>query len=477
MHTASRLQPRFGLSLCLLPAIAFGLVFLLYSVFVLYAADDQPQALGSIAGMVTDANGQPLAEIAVGLLTYGTDPVVQITTTATGAFYFPALFPGVYGLRAVDRTGLYATQYYTATNNPAHASDLVVNGNALAGLTFRLQQAGGISGRVTAAGALPLAIANVNNQVYLYSDQAEAFTPLQTTKIISTTGRYAFTALLPAVYRVCASINLPAVGLVPACYGAVDLSNATGITVTNGVTQTNIDFDIDQGQFEGVITGTVSLRGAPAANLRVDLQGFEVGLPVNLYTMTNAAGAYAFRGLPIGTYSARVSDPADRYPSLWHDGRPAGPGAPSFSFKTPLALGPAAVLSNVNVSLIEYGAIQGKAYRLTPLLRAGEKITVNLIYANPETSLTLTYYPVVDAAGNYSITRLFPGRYNIAFPYCYPFSEGTICGWRHYGEDPTQRGQMPPPLTINSGQLLTGIDSLIGPDPKFYLPVVMAPTE
>ena len=480
MRTASRLQPRSGLSLLLLPAIALGLVFLLYSAFVLYAADDQPQApqaLGSIAGVVTDANGQPLAGIGVGLFTYASDPAVQITTTATGAFYFPALIPGVYGLRAVDPTGLYATQYYTATNNPARATDLVVNGNGLTGLAFRLQRAGGISGRITAAGALPPFFPNANNQVSLYNADGEIFTPLHTTKLISATGRYTFSALLPASYYVCASIYLPAAGYVPACYGAGALGTAAAVTVTSGVTQTNLDFDVDQGQFEGVISGTVTLRGAPAANLRVDLQSFEVAVPINLYTMTNAAGAYAFRGLPTGTYTARVSDPADRYPSFWHDGRPAGPGVPSFSFKTPLALGPAAVLSNVNVSLIEYGTIQGKAYRLTPPLRAGDMITVHLTLLHPESTIESIYHPKVDAAGNYSITRLFPGQYHVAFPACYFFAEWMICELRYYGKDPAQPGSVPPPVTLNAGQVLTGIDSLIGPNPKFYLPLLMVPTE
>lgn len=482
MYTASRLRQK--PSLLLLPTLAFALLFLLRSALITHAAPAQPQApqaLGTIAGQVTDANGQPLAGIGVGLLAYGTDPVVQISTTADGAFAFSALFPGVYGLRAVDPAGLYATQYYTATNDPMRATDLIVNGNALTGLTFRLQRAGAISGRVTAGGALPLTLPQVDNQAYLYSAQESAqekeFMPLQITKIISATGRYTFSALLPAVYHVCASVYLPVAGNVFACYGADDLGAATPITVTSGVTQMERDFDIDQGQFAGALSGRVSLRGSPVANIRVDLQGFELLYPLNLYTLTNAAGVYAFRGLPAGSYSARFSDPAERYPSLWHDQQPAGPGAPSLYFKEPLTLQNGVTLSNVNMSLIEYGAIQGRAYRLAPRLHAGDTITVSLIYVDPENTLDLTYHPVVDAAGTYSITRLFPGQYTIAFPYCYPFFEGTACRWRYYGEDPTQPGRTPPPLTIASGQVLTEIDSLIGPDPQVYLPMIVAPTE
>ena len=52
-----------------------------------------------------------------------------------------------------------------------------------------------------------------------------------------------------------------------------------------------------------------------------------------------------------------------------------------------------------------------------------------------------------------------------------------ICELRYYGKDPAQPGSVPPPVTLNAGQVLTGIDSLIGPNPKFYLPLLMVPTE
>lgn len=136
--------------------------------------------------------------------------MAQITTTATGIFYFPALVPGVYGLRViVDPTGLYATQYYTATNNPARVNDLVVNGNGLTGLVFRLYGPG-ISGRITAAGALPPVCPQCQQPGLPLQCRREIFTPLQTTKLISATGRYTFSVvLLPARSSRCHSFTRP----------------------------------------------------------------------------------------------------------------------------------------------------------------------------------------------------------------------------------------------------------------------------
>jgi hypothetical protein len=461
--------------LVILPSFAGLLCLLLLLLFTPAAAKDTPngpEALGSIAGVVTAPGDQPLAGIVVSLLnTFGASPRYQLTTTTTGRFHFPALLPGVYRLQAEDQTGLFATQYFTATNDFDHATDIVVNGGPVTNLKFLLQPAGRIIGKITLAGAVPQVSPNVTNYLSFYGQDSNKV--LGSTPIISETGVYTIAALLPAVYRICATIYLPVNSrYISACYGGSDFQRAASVTVTGGVTLTNIDFDIEQAQFEGAINGKVTLKGIPLGNIRVDLQGGDFG--INVYTMTNQGGYYSFRGLPSGLYGALFSDPANRYPRLWHDSRPAGPELPALSHQQPISLQSGQVLSNLDIAMLEYGSIQGKVYRYSSLLQAGEQITVLLNYLSTDSTFTVARYPRVDAQGRYTITRLFPGVYTIAFPHCQAYPNMTVCFNRYYGEDDNSTNSAGTPVKVDSGGLVTGIDSIIGRDPILYLPLIQA---
>ncbi|MEZ4615487.1 MAG: hypothetical protein R2867_08225 [Caldilineaceae bacterium] len=415
-----------------------------------------------------------MAGIVVSLLSsYGYGTNAQITTTATGAFRFTTLFPGIYHLRAADPSGLYATQCFTTTNNGSRATDLVVNGNQISGLTFTLQRSGQISGRVTIGGEVPPLLPNGAGYVAWYAPPAADFALIGSTPFLSTTGQYTIPALLPGVYRICASSYLPSASYIGSCYGGLDLQSAAPVTVSSGITVPAVNIDLEAGQFEGVISGKVTLHSAPVANIRVDLQGYSSFSNILLYTMTNTAGEYAFGGLPAGSYSAIYSDPADRYPSLWHDGFPAGPEAPYFYYRQPLALLAGEVLSNVNVSLVEYGGFQGKVLRQVPPIRAGEQITVVLDAQIAGQTIYIQRYPELDELGNYTVTRLFPGDYRIGFYSCFRYFEGWYCPIRYYGMETNGFGT---PVPIASGQILPGINSLIGPDPILYIPFVSAIT-
>lgn len=465
--------------LVILPGFAGLLCLLLLLVFTPVAAKDTsngPQALGSISGVVMAPAGQSLAGIVVSLLnTFGTSPRYQITTTTTGRFHFPALLPGVYRLQAEDRAGLFATHYFTATNDFDRATDIIVNGGPVTDLQFVLQPAGRITGKVTIAGAVPQVSPNVTNYLFFYGQDSNKV--LGSTPIISETGVYTIPALLPAVYRICATIYLPINSrFISACYGGSDLQHAARLTVTGDVTLTNIDFDVEQAQFEGAISGQVTLKGIPLANVRVDLQGGDLGL--NVYTMTNQGGYYIFRGLPSGLYGALFSDPANRYPRLWHDSRPAVPELPALSHQQPISLQSGQVLSNLDIAMLEYGSIQGKVYRYSSLLQAGEQITVLLNYLSTDSifsTFAVARYPKVDAQGRYTITRLFPGVYTVAFPHCQAYSNnGIVCFNRYYGEDDNSASGTGTPIKVDSGGVVTGIDSIIGRDPILYLPLIQS---
>ncbi len=216
---------------------------------------------GAIFGTVTDANGQPLANIGVDIENGG-----QGTCTDSSGHFTLSLAYGTYKIAAGRNfcgNGSYVEEYWQETPDHNLATPLTLSAanDLVSGIDFTLDLGGTISGTVADENGQPIAGGNIcatstENEVFVMCLGVEA------------DGTYRITGLPTGAYRM--HIDAPP-GYVSEYYdSAFFAGQATPVLVTAPGEITGIDFSLEVG---GTISGTVrDKNGTPITGVSVGVR-------------------------------------------------------------------------------------------------------------------------------------------------------------------------------------------------------------
>lgn len=423
-----------------------------------------------ITGTVTAQNGEALPGISVALLARGDDywypTYIYTYTDLSGAYELTRLISGTYTVFFEDPQGNYAFQYYGGSATAAQATPIELGDMAQQrDVNAVLAPAAHITGLVTIVGQ-PFA---PNTFVTAYPLEGYPSSGATTAVVNPRTGSYDIAGLAAQAYRVCAYTYV-AGSYYFGCYGGPYLEVATEITLTSGMTRSDVNFDLEGGPtYNGELSGIVIGDGAPQAGIRVNLYTtgccggvIECCGPGNplVYVETDTAGRYTISGLTYGYYLLSFTDPTGLFATSFYS------GATSLLTAQPIVLEDTEVRDIATVALDHGGAISGSVH-----LRTGEPVAqLNVLaYWYSEEGYPFEQYvsrTTTAADGGFTLRGLQAGAYNVCFTYdALQYPEECYGTYQLYG------GQMVP-VTVQADQVTTGIEQIWGPDLTGYLPLV-----
>ena len=297
-----------SLAIVMVFSVAFVLLGFLWLLTPAIAsrAQSQPEALGSVSGVVRNAQGDPLPNITVWLEHpqnfYASR---RVTSNAQGAYEFLSVYSGNYVLRFEDETQAYATTYRSNAAFARDAEIVTVNGNPVSVTDTQLQPSGTISVTLQDSEATTSTVYTMRLYRQTQSGQWTIYrypSPLGV-------GGHLIGGLPSGSYRLCAEIYNPYISLpVQECYNNVlpevlnELPpNSSDILVQAGA-ETAITIVLnDISQVEGTILG---IDDQPLANITVALRQYNFigGYPSNL-AQTDEQGHFRFGFVQSGDYS------------------------------------------------------------------------------------------------------------------------------------------------------------------------------
>jgi len=438
-----------------------------------------PEAPGSIAGLVTDSNGTPLAGITI--TAYRTDSYYGwlfarvISTTVTGEYKFSILRTGNYRLSLHDPQGVYADEFYLNKNALFGATDIPVAGNDVTGINITLDPAATITGAVTVLNE----VVPDDSYLTLYTKVEDQWVSIKTATALTQTGAYSLPRLLAGVYRICAEGYWDRERF-SGCHGGSSLQNTTDITVTTGEDKAGINITLGEGQFNGVISGTVTADGQPVVGIEAKLYRLSsypyyveatpvVILPSNhdlgsvvVTQKTNAQGQYTIGGLEDGTYRIAFADPTHLYATTYHNNKPRWEETDTITIEN------GSIIANRDATLVRAGRISGHVDRSNSASPANIRIHLWLYIRGSgynEEWAEISQTVVTNKDGNYEATDLWPGDYRVAF------ESLTTYYYEYYGD--ARYFSEASKITVGAGATVAQINQTLGPDTVVRLPIVV----
>ncbi|MCC6456717.1 MAG: carboxypeptidase regulatory-like domain-containing protein [Caldilineaceae bacterium] len=440
--------------------LLFGLLWLLQSPPSAHA-QSQPEALGSISGVVLDDQDDPLSDITVWLEQYPDPyPLRSVATDAEGAYTFHSVLPGTYQLRFEDPREIYTPLYYQAAHFAEDAEDIVVSGNDVTGIDMELGVGGAISVTLQSPSELPLSYAILK----VYRQTTVGYWLLYRTAFVSPSQETTRIGALPSGhYRLCAQFSLVHdYNPITECYDNIIAENvdrlppnAADIPVQTGAV-TEITMALDEIiQLEGYVRGP---DDAPLANIVVIAHNVE-GLG-DRYNSTNGNGYFRFGQLPSGNYSVQFN-PAPY--SYWQPDPFLPASYPSLA-ATPNSV---SISPETRISITTH---------LTPEARIIGKVTLpgDVPYGYP---MIVTYHQKPDgtwgnpgecyefcpqvfyepATGAFTMTQMAAGTYRVRSQHALPNGIDLLTGF--YGGASFESAA---DIVLEAGETATGINIVVG---------------
>ena len=291
-----------------------------------------PDAPGSIAGVVTNEAGVPMAGIEITALqqsSYGPWQVVRmVQTNQAGAYRIGLLSAGIYRLLFNDPNGVLAQIYYPNATTIETATDIPVAGTNVTQINVTLRLGGRITGTITSTvGSVTSAGGGTPSTYYAvraFQKVGVQWVNVRTVGLAPQQNAYSLAGLPEGVYRVCTSSASPPnsyTGFDPfqECYDNVyAIDDANDVRVKAGQTTPTINFVLGDGTDMAQISGKVTaLDGTPLAKVTVNaIRVYTNSLSYWFqYTQTNSAGVYQLSNLLPGPYLVSFSDNNGAYVS------------------------------------------------------------------------------------------------------------------------------------------------------------------
>jgi len=388
---------------------------------------------GTLDGTVM-GNSAPLANINVDVFDNSGYWVGQAFTNASG-YWSINLTPGTYKVfyfaaeyNDAHPTASYVSRYYGDGMDFDAATPVVVDSEVTTTVDTVLEPASYISGSVSFGGA-PVQGLTVN--VYLDGE-------LMAGRDTDSDGNYIIPGLAPGDYVVEFDSywynDENGTNLVTEYYENVHVwDDATLVTVSLGVNATGIDAGME---VSGSISGTVTGGGEPLPDVWVNLYDSDGYWVTN--ALSSAEGTYTLDGFSPGDY--RVGFDPNGY-NFDHDTmfiEQYWDNAPTLDDATPISVSVGVDVPGIDADLVSAGSVSGT-------VTGGGNPLAN-VWVSARQGYWVIANAQTDAGGNYTITWLPPGDYEIEFdPGQYNYSHDTsylleYYDNAHYGEARTTVG-------------------------------------
>jgi hypothetical protein len=362
--------------------------------------------VGSISGTATVEGGGAASGVCVNAFRPGaSQPSGNTVTASSGAYTIPDLPTGQYQIQFAPQgcgSGNYFTQWWDDQSAQSSANPVkVVNGKDAGGIDASLQQAGSISGTLTAAGGGPLGGVCIG----LFSTTGNGVSGAVT----APNGTYSFPGLLAGTYLVnfnqgqsfCTNTTY-----VPQWWdNQPTQATATPITVTMGKNTGGIDAALVRG---GSISGTVTAGGGgPLGNVCINV--FQEGTN-SFVTSGNSAsnGSYTVGALAAGSYDVEFAPngcgSGDWVSQWWND-------QASENNATAVTVTVGNDTGAVNAALQPGGSISGTVTAAQGGALLGN-VCINVFQAGTNNFVTGDN---TQSNGTYTISGLAPGGYDVEF--------------------------------------------------------------
>ncbi|MEZ4682761.1 MAG: carboxypeptidase-like regulatory domain-containing protein [Caldilineaceae bacterium] len=373
---------------------------------------------GTISGVVTDEQGNPLVDMTV-RAEYLEDETRQLWqsagegyTDANGHYTICCLNPQAYRISFSDSLIRYIAEYYDdivdpstfepdVTLVPVTATQTTPNINA------KLARYSTIAGTVTDGAGQPLS--NVTVEFY----RADGSINYASTAYTDNEGHFDNSYLLPGNYRLYFYDNNSPANYFSEYYNnAPDLESATDVHVGKEETVTVTAALVAKSRITGTVT---DLLGTPLSIINVVLYSkYEANdWFLNSSTTTDENGHYLLGGLGANTYRIGFEDTRfeRQYVNKFYK------DAPSVQQATDIVIGESELVPNIDIQLAQLGSISGEVTN-----DMGDPLQSIVViphrYRTIDTSSPYweaVGYAETNETGGYTLMGLEPGQYRLSF--------------------------------------------------------------
>ncbi|MEZ4656333.1 MAG: carboxypeptidase regulatory-like domain-containing protein [Caldilineaceae bacterium] len=421
-HVSTRIGMSIGVSV-----LSLACLLLLFGPVWAQNVANSPDAPGTISGTVTNEQGAPLAGIGIhvcGNRYYYCDTDLngsaRFVTQADGSYKVTGLGPGIYQIQFIDPQHVYASEYYDNATQFSTATGIPVSGNNITNINAVLALGGAISGSIT--GVTGTVLNNVYVSLYLSSTNPLRGSqgPLLNQSLESGETDYLIGGLPAGAYYLCASAYLGDnyATYVTECYDNIvmPVDDLTPISTQAGQTTSGINLVLGENpayaQLSGRITATDGSPVPSAYVAAVTQEPYYYG-----YSSTNSDenGYYTFTTIISDVYTVMASAYQNYGDLVTYYGNVATPAKATY-FSLPAG----AVKTDVNITMLDGGVLQGRIILADKLIPSYGEVTIYYYYENYFGDGSSYWFPIRSGqinpvTGEYFMRGIPDGTYRIGF--------------------------------------------------------------
>jgi protocatechuate 3,4-dioxygenase beta subunit len=407
----------------------------------------------SITGTIADSSGNPVTTQDICVTAYssdGGDGYGYAQADATGSYVITGLVPDSYDVNAsdcVDDSRNDAPTFYSTAADGSATAVAVSGGQTQTGIDIKMAPGASISGTIEDSSGAAITTKDVCVDAYS-STGGDGYGYAQS----DANGNYTITRLVPGSYDVqaydCAGSSR---NDLPTNYSTAADGSVTAVAVSVGQAQAGIDIKMAPG---ASISGTIEdASGTAITTQDVCVDAYSsVGGAGYGYAQTDASGNYTITRLVPGSYDVQAYDCAG---SSRND-VPTFYGTAADGSVTAVAISGGQAHAGIDIKMAPGASISGTIEDSSGAAITTKDVCVDAYSSDGGAGYG---YAQIDASGNYTITRLVPGSYDVQAYDCVDDSRNDL--QTYYGQSASNPNGTA--ITLASGQAQTGDDIRMQP--------------